>query len=192
MGIWNPGLLVLLIISLGVSVFVALYRRRAMEIEPEPDAALELQSDDVLVIPQRQSGGDALVLGSETALARLEQAGLTRSRSEARPLDQLLDVWVRGRSDVALTRARSVADRPLEGAYLRLSEESRRELAHGKPVLTRTGEMLGVLNDPSGKRRHILRFTDARRSPTPVSSWLRPTCRRLSPYRLSSKASRSG
>src|SRR5207247_11112314 len=59
-------------------------------------------------------------------------------------------------------RLRRLADQPLEGAWLRLTDESRRELERGRPVLARTGEMLGALDDERGRRRHMLRFADAK------------------------------
>jgi hypothetical protein len=81
-------------------------------------------------------------------------------RTKRRPFQQLIDRVALERTEGEHRQLQSLADEPLEGGYLKLSDESRRQLAEGKPVVTRTGELLGMVNDDKGKRRHLLRFSD--------------------------------
>lgn len=127
---------------------------------PGPGADLVLAPDEVLVLPPAAEDGGAVVLAPSASLAALERAGIMTPRAKRRPFQQLINQVAGERKKGEHRRLETLADEPLEGGYLKLSEESRRQLAEGKPVVTRTGELLGMVNDDTGQRRHLLRFTD--------------------------------
>jgi hypothetical protein len=133
---------------------------RTGDVDAKPAAELVLARDEVLVLPPGDEAASAVVVARAESLAVLEGAGLLTPRAERKPFQQLIDRIGRERRDGERRRLQEHADEPLEGGYLKLSEESRRQLADGKLVVARTGEMLGMVNDERGKRRHLLRFTD--------------------------------
>lgn len=140
---------------------------RTRDVDAKPGADLVLARDEVLVLPPADEHSSAVVLARKDALTVLESAGLLAPRDKRRPFQQLVDRVGRERRDGERRRLQELADEPLEGGYLKLSEESRRQLADGKPVVARTGEMLGMVNDERGKRRHLLRFTDYKTAADP-------------------------
>lgn len=128
--------------------------------DDDAHAELVLAPDEVLVLPPANEYASALAIGRADSLMALEQAGLLTPRAERRPFQQLIDRIGVERRRSERREMRELADEPLEGGYLRLSEKSAQQLARGKPVIARTGEMLGQVNDKETKRRHHLRFTD--------------------------------
>jgi hypothetical protein len=130
-------------------------------------AEIVLARDEVLVLPPADERASAVVLARTDSLAVLESAGLLAPRAKRRPFQQLIDRVGRERRDGERRGLQELADEPLEGGYLKLSEESRRQLADSKPVVARTGEMLGMVNDERGHRRHLLRFTDYKTAADP-------------------------
>ena len=140
---------------------------RARDVDPKPAGELVLARDEVLVLPPADEHASAVVLGRTDSLAVLERAGLLTPRAKRRPFQQLIDRVGGERRDGERRHLQELADEPLEGGYLKLSEESRRQLADGKPVVARTGGMLGMVNDEKGHRRHLLRFTDYKTAADP-------------------------
>lgn len=128
--------------------------------EREPGADLVLAPDEVLVLPPASEDAGAVVLAPSRSLEALERAGIMTPRAKRRPFQQLVDRVALERRNGERRRLETLADEPLEGGYLKLSDESRRQLEAGKPVVTRTGELLGMVNDDKGHRRYLLRFTD--------------------------------
>jgi hypothetical protein len=119
------------------------------------------------VLPPTDEHASAVLLGRTDSLAVLESAGLLAPRAKRRPFQQLIDRVGGERRDGERRRLPELADEPLEGGYLKLSEDSRRQLAGGKPVVARAGGMLGMVNDEKGDRRHLLRFTDYKSAADP-------------------------
>jgi hypothetical protein len=94
-------------------------------------------------------------------------AGLLAPRAKRRPFQQLIDRVGSERRDGERATPARTRRRAARGGYLKLSEESRRQLADGNPVVARTGGMLGMVNDEKGHRRHLLRFTDYKTAADP-------------------------
>ena len=141
---------------------------RARDVDAKTAGELAfLARDEVLVLPPADEHSSAVVLGRTDSLAILERAGLLAPLAERRPFQQLIDRVEGERRDGERRRLQELADEPLEGGYLKLSEESRRQLADGKPVIAKTGEMLGQVNNKQTKRRHHLRFTDYKTAADP-------------------------
>jgi DNA-binding TFAR19-related protein (PDSD5 family) len=139
---------------------VAPEEAEALEFAIEPSAELVLAPDEVLVVPPADPHASAVVLARAESMAVLEIAGLLTPRVRRKPFQQLVDRFTQSRRDGDRRHLRKLADEPLEGGYLKLSEESRRQLADGTPVVAKTGGMLGMVNNEKGHRKHLLRFTD--------------------------------
>lgn len=133
----------------------------------EPSTDLLLAPDEVLVLPPADQHASAVVLARAESIAVLENAGLLTSRAKRKPFQQLVDRFTQSRRDGDRRHLRTLADEPLEGGYLKLSEESRRQLADGTPVVAKTGGLLGMVNDEKGHRKHLLRFTDYKTAADP-------------------------
>lgn len=114
------------------------------------------------MLPPADEHASAVVLGRTNSLAVLENAGLLAPRAKHRPFQQLIDGIGGERRDGERRSLQELADEPIEGGWLKLSEEGRRQLDDGKPVIAKTGEMLGQVNNKQTKRRHHLRFTDCK------------------------------
>lgn len=127
--------------------------------DDRPAHAPLLGAGDVMVLAPSHDTAPATVLGRHEAIAALDRAGLLTPRTQRRPFQQLIDRVAGDKNDADRKRRRALADGPLEGGYLKLTEESRGQLRDGKPVVTRTGDMLGMVNNKKDKRRHMLRFT---------------------------------
>lgn len=132
-----------------------------------PATEVVLAPDEVLVLPPADEDASAVVLGRADSLAVLESAGLLAPRATRKPFQQAIDRVVRMRREDERRTRRELASEPLEGGYLKLTEESRRQLADGNPIIARTGGMLGQVNNKQTKRRHHLRFTDYKTAADP-------------------------
>lgn len=126
--------------------------------DAKPAAEPVLARDEVLVVPPGDEHASAVVVARADSLAVLESAGLLAPRAKRKPFQQLVDRVALARRDGERGRLQELADEPLEGGYLKLSEESRRLFEDERVVIARTGEMLGMVN--GGKDRRLLRFTD--------------------------------
>lgn len=136
-------------------------RLNSTALEPAMEAELVLAHGDVVVLPPVAGASCATVLGDADTLDTLERAGLIVRRDQRRPFQQLVETYTGLQTKAKRGRLRQMADKPVEGAYLKLTDESRRQLDAGQPVLARTGDLLGVVNDDHGRRRHMLRFENA-------------------------------
>ena len=130
-----------------------------------PSPPLVLAPDEVLVVPPADEHASAVVVARAESLAVLENAGLLAPRAKHKPFQQLIDRVALTRRNGMRGRVQELADEPLEGGYLKLSDESRRLLEEEKVVIARTGEMLGMVG--GGKDRRLLRFTDYKTAADP-------------------------
>jgi hypothetical protein len=130
------------------------------EVQPVdyPSEELVLRDDEVLVLAPAEPGLPATVLASAASLDVLERAGLTTPPKSSAPFRQLVEVWTDRGQAAERSRLQALADQPLEGRWLQVTEESAAKLSKGTMVKAKTGDMLGMVNNEKGQRSHQLRF----------------------------------
>lgn len=165
-------LVVVLVLAVVAASAVAVTRRRAVERDvkaasdrskpPHPSQRAlpeRIDSDEVIIVPPSDSAEPALVIGGAKAIETLERAGLARPPGRSNPFSQAIQNWGEQQEKARRADWERVANQPLEGRWMQLTEESARRMKEGGSIVrSKTGDMLGMLNDAKGNRDHNLRF----------------------------------
>jgi hypothetical protein len=124
---------------------------------PEPEDPA-IAADELVLVPLPNRRGQALVLGNHAALAELDAGGVPiapRGAQEPDALGQLVRNAIAVGGTEATRRAQLGVD---SGRIVALSEETMKQLRHGKPVFDKSQNMLGLIKGDTGKIKHVMRF----------------------------------
>lgn len=167
------GIFIALAVVLAIALVVLLLRHRwqgARSVEPDragtalsnprkrsPAEAVGPGPDDIVLVPFPNGTGDALVVGHEDALAAFDQSGLTlrQAGSGSGPVPQLVRNAMAAGGLKATDKFQQGAN---SGRIVSLAPETMEQLAKGKPVFDKAGNVLALVRGDNGRLKHVMRF----------------------------------
>ena len=149
-----------------LAIAVSRRRRKPSGIAEDPGLGLTahrgsepegLRPDDLVLVPLPNDTGQALVVGSEDALAVFDQSGLLerQTRGGSGPVPQLVRNAIATGGLAATEMFRRGAN---SGRIVAVAQESMKHLEKGTPVVDKAGNVLALVRGDNGQLSHVMRL----------------------------------